>query len=72
MDITDTQLRTLRDEAQAHGDLEMAAICDLARGDDLADAEDGTDYAMVRDSWTREQALARCAEVIADAQAMGE
>ncbi len=38
--ITDSQISTLSDEAGAHGDLEMVAICERAlAGDEAAVAE---------------------------------
>lgn len=66
--ITDTQIRQLRTNAAEAGDLAMAMICARALGDDLADAEPGTDGADARDL-TVDQARAECARVIAEAEA---
>lgn len=66
--ITDSQIRKLRKEAESAGDLLMAMICVRALGDDMEDAEDGTDGAEAREM-TVEQARAECARVCADAEA---
>jgi hypothetical protein len=69
--VTDTQIRALRAEALAAGDLRQAACCEIALGT-IADGptpEPGTDYADALLTWTAKQARAECARVIADAAA---
>ena len=74
--LTDAQIRTLRSEAGEHSDLETVMVCDLAlmpRADAQLDPDEYTGYS--RDEWrrgaslTRDEARARVAEVISDAEA---
>lgn len=69
--ITDSQIKTLRSEAERHGDLRQAMICVLALGgtEALDGAEPGTEADMLlSEGRTREWARVTCARVIADAQ----
>lgn len=62
--ITDAQIRTLRDEAIAAGDTDMAKICTRALVRHYA-----TDFQTRK---AHEEARAQCAAVIADAEAQAE
>ena len=55
--IPDDVVERLRDEAGAHGDLEMVAICDIALGDRDPGVVGGED-------WNAESARKRCHEVM--------
>ena len=73
-EITDDQIRVLRDEAGAAGDLEQVIICDAALGHDGMDWSDDQKAAARRVYdrapkmvWT-EHARAECARVIAEVQ----
>lgn len=63
--ITNKQIRKLRDEAGAASDMTMVAICDIAR--DVYDSADidmtDAERAEVA-KYTRETARAKCAEVL--------
>ena len=72
--ITNRQIRTLRAEAGAAGDLAQVAICVLALGgpDALAGAEPGTEADLLLSTgMSQDEARAECARVIADAAAQG-
>lgn len=72
--VTDRQIRTLRAEADAAGDLAQAMICALALGgpDALAGAEPGTEAdRLLLTGISQDEARAECARVIADAAAQG-
>lgn len=64
--ITDDQIRTLGCEAAAHGDLDMWAITQVARGADPSEGEPGT--ALAECSLSRTEARAECERVIAEAR----
>jgi hypothetical protein len=65
--ITDTQIRTLREEAVAHGDYVQVDLCDRALSTDTFD-QDGNEIA--RADLSQDDARAECAEAIADAEAI--
>jgi hypothetical protein len=63
-----TEITTLRHEALAAGDLRMAMVCELAIEGEYGDAEPGTEMDDLRqEGMTRQEALALCAEALADA-----
>jgi hypothetical protein len=66
--VTNAQIEALRIEADNAGDIAMSMICVRALGDDLADAEPGTDGADAREL-TVADARAKCALAIANAEA---
>ena len=69
--VTNAELQSLQNAAGAAGDIEMAAIAELARTGEF----DGDDWALDLaerrrvDAMTKRDALKRCVEVIRDAQA---
>lgn len=69
--ITDDQIRALREESGEGGDIAQVACCDVALGE-VCDSYDGgwqdDDIAEIL-TWTPERARAECARVIEDAQA---
>lgn len=68
MDITNQQIRRLRQEALGAGDYRMVDICNraLVRDDDTVD-QDGNVIPFAE--WTQVEAVAEIARVIADAKA---
>jgi hypothetical protein len=72
--VTESELQSLQNAAGAAGDIEMAAIAELARTGEF----DGDDWALDTserrrvDALTQRQALKRCVEVLRDAQAQEE
>jgi hypothetical protein len=70
--VTDAELQSLQNGAAAAGDIEMAAIAELARTGEFA----GDDWALDTaerlrvNAMTQRDALRRCVEVIRDAQAI--
>jgi hypothetical protein len=70
-DITTSQIKALRVEAEGAGDLRMAMICVLAIGGvgALEGADPGTEADMlIAEGRTQEWALAKCGETLAYAQ----
>jgi hypothetical protein len=65
-DVTDEQIRALRQEALAAGDYRQVDICQRALATDTVD-QDGNAIAFA--DWSREEARAECARVIAEAAA---
>lgn len=65
--ITNAQIEALLTGAGAAGDMEQCTICRIAL--DLP-ADDGPMGDVDPDAWTREAAIAECARVISDAEAM--
>lgn len=66
--VTNAQIKALKNEAGEHGDLRMAMICDLAVGgtEALDGADPGTDADdLLREGRTQEWARTECARVIA-------
>lgn len=74
-DITSRQIKTLKREADEHGDLRMVMVCDLATdGPDALDgAEPGTEADILcAEGRSQEWARAECARVISEAQAKSD
>lgn len=69
MSITDTQIEDLEREAGQAGDVEMARICQVARGISFDGPDERAGITQEIAGMTREQARAECARVIADAAA---
>lgn len=66
--VTNAQIKALKNDAGEHGDLRMAMICDLALHgtETLEGAEPGADAAdLLSEGRTQEWARAQCAGVIA-------
>ena len=67
--VTNDQIRALRSEADAAGDLVQAAICDVVLGEWLpATTRPLEAHARIK-AMSRDEARAECARVIADAEA---
>jgi hypothetical protein len=71
-EITDSDIRALRAEAERAGDLEQAALCALALGgrEGLQWGEPGTEWRLLYDRGTSQaEARAECERVIREARA---